>query len=370
MKDDLLHVLAQARPDELDAPVDPATRDAELARAMRGAPAPAPRRRFRPVWGLAAAATAVVATAAFVALPDDPGPPPTATPSAPERLDAKAVLLAAANTVTRDAKPRHLAYWHTSMIHRTAYRVAGGYTFVQDRREDVWTPFDVHRKIVIETTVLGARPATPQDEAAWRRAGSPATVRFQTGTRKLKGGTLSTKPKPPQRSSSALTDGDKVFWLGRNVSVADLLALPGDPAKLRASLLRWYDGHGTESSSTKMASDTWLFTVATALVNGVMPVTPQVRAAAYRMLSALPSVRSLGAVKDPAGRHGVAIAFTERTPNGVVEHRLVIDKATGNALAEVLVIRTPGGVNAVLPAGTTLSATTVLTSAWTDAGPR
>ncbi|POM26527.1 hypothetical protein BTM25_09280 [Actinomadura rubteroloni] len=370
MTDDLLRVLAQARPDELDAPVDPATRDAELARAMRGGPAPR-RRRFRPAWGLAAAATAVVATAAFVALPDDPGPPPTATPSVPARLDARTVLLAAANTLTRrDAKPNHLAYWHTSMIQRTAFRVDGGYTFVQDQREDVWTPFDVHRRIVTETTILGARPATPEDERAWRRAGSPATVRFQTGTRKLKGGMLSTAPKPPQRSSSPLTDGDKVFWLGRNVSVADLLALPGDPAKLRASLLRWYDGHGTESSSTKMASDTWLFTVATSLVNGVMPVTPQVRAAAYRMLSALPSVRSLGAVRDPAGRSGVAIAFDERTPNGVLEHRLVIDAKTGNALAEVLVIRKPGGVNAVLPAGTTLSATTVLTSAWTDASPR
>src|SRR5688500_18372841 len=78
MTRDVLRMLAEARPQELDpeAPVDEATRRAELTRAMtvpprsaaRSVMAPA-RRRIRPMWGLglvgaAAAAALVVATTA------------------------------------------------------------------------------------------------------------------------------------------------------------------------------------------------------------------------------------------------------------------------------------------------------------------
>ncbi|MGP4026400.1 hypothetical protein [Actinomadura sp. 3N407] len=40
-------------------------------------------------------------------------------------------------------------------------------------------------------------------------------------------------------------DGGEVFWLGRNVTVEDLRSLPSDPERLKARLMRWYEGRDT-----------------------------------------------------------------------------------------------------------------------------
>ncbi len=129
---------------------------------------------------------------------------------------------------------------------------------------------------------------------------------------RLKSFTAKTAPGRPEVSSSPLVDGDKVFWLGRNVTMKDLRSLPSDPKRLKAELLRWYKGHGTESNDP-MSSDEWLYQVARGLVMD-MPVKPEVRAAGFRMLAALPAVKSVGKVQDPQGRTGNAIAVDEKTP--------------------------------------------------------
>ncbi|TDD79312.1 CU044_5270 family protein [Actinomadura rubrisoli] len=391
---DVLRTLREARPEELgpDVAVDDGTRRAELTRAMAARPSTRAagdarkrpsRGRLLPVWGIglvgAAAAAALVATN----LPSGGGAPhrQAGGPGGPaaETLDAKTVLLAAAEKA--DARPdRMRAYWRQTTISTNAYqaKVPGGwYTVVTRERSETWTPSKPGVRTWTRQQELGVRPAAPADEAAWRRAGSPSTFQLEVPMIGPKNGKArpafkpfkaTTAPGRVRTESSPLVDGDKVFWLGRNVTMKDLRALPGDPKRLKAALLRWYDGHDTESSSVPQSADAWLYRTAGGLVTG-MPVRPEVRAAAFRMLAGLKTVRGLGKVKDTQGRTGDAIAMDERTSIGVVRHRLVIDRSTGNALADETVLVKPAAGES-RPAGWLLGSEAVMNTEWTDSAPR
>jgi hypothetical protein len=336
----------------------------------------------RPVWGLglagAVAAGAVVAAAVVTTggNPAGPATPPRAGGAEPV-LDAKAVLLAAA--VKADGQTETVrAYWHQATVSSHLYMVGTGadrYGVVVRDRAETWTPSrpGVHSWTLQQN--LGAKPATAADTAAWQRAGSPAAFEIEVPkppntkprTGRLKTFTAKAAPGRPDVSSAALVDGDKVFWLGRNVTMKDLRSLPPDAKRLKAELMRWYEGHGTESDQP-MASDEWLYQVARGLVMD-MPVKPAVRAAAFRMLAALPAVRSVGKATDPQGRTGNAIAVDEKTSRGVVRHQMIIDLSSGTALAsENIVLKPAAGTG--IPAGRTVDSTVIVTTEWTDAPPR
>jgi hypothetical protein len=385
---DVLHTLRQARPAELDpdAPVDEGVRRAELAAAMAGASpgtrAEPARRRVRPVWGLslagAVAAGAIVAAAVVTAggNPDGPAAPPRSGGAEPV-LDAKAVLLAAA--VKADGQTETMrAYWHQATISSHLYMVGSGadrYGVVVRDRAETWTPSRPGVRGWTLQQNLGAGPATAADAAVWRRAGSPAAFeielpkppRAHPGAGRLKTFTAKAAPGRADVSSAPLVDGDKVFWLGRNVTMKDLRSLPSDTKHLKAELLRWYEGHDTESDRP-MASDRWLYEVVRGLVMD-MPVTPEVRAAAFRLLAALPAVKSVGKATDPKGRTGNAIAVDEKTGRGLLRHQMIIDLSSGTALAtEDIVLKPAAGTG--IPAGRTVRSTVVTTTEWTDAHPR
>ncbi|MEV0661545.1 CU044_5270 family protein [Actinomadura luteofluorescens] len=383
---DVMRVLRDARPEEMDpgAPVDEGVRRDELARAMAaprsetGGTAPA-RRRMRPVWGLglagAVAAGAVAAAAVFVAPGGDGTEPGKTGGGGGERvLDARTVLLAAAEKADGQTETTG-AFWHQVTVSSSTYTVGkggGAYAVTVRSKAESWTPSRPGGKAFAAGQDLGAKPATKADAEAWRRAGSPGTFKIEIpvapgGKGRLKGFTAKTTPGPRSFNGSALVDGDKVFWLGRNVSMKDLRALPSDPKRLKAELLRWYKGHDTESNRP-MSSDRWLYTVARGLVMD-MPVKPGVRAAAFRMLAGLPAVRSLGKVTDPQGRTGNAIALDDKTPQGVVRDEMIIDLASGTALASMNVMVAPAaGVN--VPAGRTMNSTALAGAEWTDSTPR
>ncbi|MCO5996177.1 CU044_5270 family protein [Actinoallomurus rhizosphaericola] len=284
-------------------------------------------------------------------------------------LDARSILLAAATEADGQTDGTG-GYWHTTTVDRSFYRVAdGGYTVVQQEQHEEWTPSRPGRPQWSSGRSLGARPATAADTAAWQRAGSPATFKVTVPGKGLEPMTLSMKPGTASVYRAPLVDGDKVFWLGRNVTMKDLRALPADPQRLKASLKRWYGGHGTESSSDPMSSDLWLYTVAKGLITD-MPVTPKVRGAAFRMLTGLRTVTAIGQVKDAQGRTGTAIAVTERTKQaGALQHRLIIDTAAGRALGEDLVVVKPGGFTAGFAPGSVWNSTTVVTQGWTASAP-
>lgn len=373
---DILRTLREARPEELapDVPVAEEVRRAELAHALASRPEgpgrrTAARRRVRPVWGLGAVGLAGAAAAAAVLVAvDGPAEGGSDGPAA-QPMTARTVLLAAAAKADGRTDGSG-AFWHQATVSSTAHLVSTGgvrYTIVDRQRHETWTPGRPGEKVRANVQNLGARPATAKDEAAWRRAGAPARfkVRVPIGPNSTVTKTFvtSVKPGPVLRSASPQVGGDKVFWLGRNVSVQELRALPADPARLRAGLLRWYDGHDTESDAP-LSRDAWLYRVAGGLVTE-MPVAPKVRAAAFRMLADLPQVRSLGKVTDAQGRTGLGVGLDEKTRAGLVRHRLVIDPATGGALAGERVLVRPAVGEGRAP-GTILGSTAVLTAKWTD----
>ncbi|WP_157549201.1 CU044_5270 family protein [Nonomuraea candida] len=413
--------LRAARPAHLgDRPVDEGTRAAELARAMAG-PREARRRRtvVRPAWGLGLAGAAAAAVTAVAVVMSGNGAAPT-TPRAPDdrqivagqgekpgqergtgtgpgteapgasaaprvTLPAREVLLAAAERADRQAEGSG-DWWHSETVSRHLYAaVSGDYLVVDRQRNEGWTPAAVGGEQWARTRPLGAEPATEADRKAWERAGAPSEIAVVVpgkGRRPApgkgadtpaKGGygalTLSTSEGRAETSHMPLADGDKVFWLGRNVTMKELRGLPDEPGALKKWLMASYRGHGTESSGEKMSGDTWLFKVSVGLIMD-MPVTPEVRGAAFRMLAELDSVKVTGNVTDAEGRQGTAVSVEERyAAGGVSENRLIFDEATGRGLANEFVVVEPGGMQAGFEPGTVWNSSALIEAGWTDDRP-
>jgi hypothetical protein len=336
--------------------------------------------------GLAGAAAAVAAVAVVMsgngAVPTTPRTPGTggqvaasATPTpARVRLSARDVLLAAAAKADRQVEGSG-DYWHSVTVSRELLNVkGGGYRVLDQSRSEGWTPSAVGGEQWFRSRSLGAKPATEEDRKAWEQAGSPAEVDVVVpgkGGAPGKDGTisLSTSEGRSTTGHSPLVDGDKVFWLGRNVTMKDLRGLPSDPGKLKKRLMASYEGHGTESSSEKMSGDAWLFKVSVGLIMD-MPVTPEVRGAAFRMLAELGNVEVAENVTDSEGRPGTAVSVEESTQwGGVSATRLIFDEATGQALANEGVVVKPGGMQAGFEPGTVWHSSVLLESGWTDAKP-
>ncbi|GIH22190.1 hypothetical protein Aph01nite_05000 [Acrocarpospora phusangensis] len=279
--------------------------------------------------------------------------------SEPVPLSARQLLLVAATSA--DKEPATTGkFWFTKTASRDIMSVDGDYALLSEGVGESWLT-DGQQWHTSQS--LGTKPATEADQAAWEAAGSPTTAGVGEGKR------LETV-RPAGKPSTDTYKSKYVYWLGRNVTLDQMRALPADPAKLKASLLKYYTGNSTEAD-VPMAEDNWLFTVAGGLVIGG-PVSPQVRAAAFRMLAALPSVTSLGQVTDSTGRPGTAIGietssgFRSDPDKGVLQERLIIDEKSGRALAREYVVVKPGGFQKGLKPGTVSNSTTIVDSGWTD----
>ncbi|WP_144118649.1 CU044_5270 family protein [Catellatospora sichuanensis] len=288
---DTLRALTAARPTSLDPaapPADPALimsypQEETVTRTARR-----PVGRLVLAAGLPAVALAV--TGAFLLNnPSGTGPtlvqPPASAPAsnAPAELptDAGSVLLAAAqrseSTVASDGD-----YWVLRAEHGEGTR--------RGQDEMMW---------------LAALPGLPSSGYFRRADGSWAA-------------------RPMQGHTSA----NNFLLAGQPRSVQELAALPTDPGQLKRRLLGSYDGNDGEAEGR----DVFLFHAGMDLVLD-LPVTPQVRGAAYRMLAELPGVTSLGRVTDQRGRIGVAISVTRQGDFAKSQTRLIVDPATGQALA-------------------------------------
>jgi hypothetical protein len=126
------------------------------------------------------------------------------------------------------------------------------------------------------------RPASAGAAAAWRAEGSP--------------------PRPHHHGrQQAWWQSGAVGYLGNgNLTFAQFRALPSAPARLAAVVRRAARAQGRSGVRTEM------FDIYDQLLKRD-PITPQVRAAVFRDLAALPGVRSGGWVTDPLGRAGYGI---------------------------------------------------------------
>jgi hypothetical protein len=370
---DVMDLIAKARPARLDAPPDRGGHTAQAivdimatAPATEGLAALGRIRRPRPLRvaflgtvGAVAAAAVVMAVAGPSAAPRDApdAASDVASPTSDAPLDYKRLLLVAAE---RSEKAPQASGRYLTMQQESGYAVPvdaaeGRYVMFEKIGGQYWLARSSADSSWAFSQPLGAAPATPTDEGRWRRDGSPAVMKV-------------TKPKPHDlKIASGAVEGWKIdpahyFALGdRNVSQAQFDALPTDPAALRDALLsRFYDGGNADPGTV----NEWLFGTAGRLVID-LPVSKEVRAAAYRMLATMPGVRGLGVVQDTRGRRGQAVAFAGHG----LEERLIIDPDTGRALAREIRVVEPGGGYSWMAPGALYTYDLVLVSGSTNDSP-
>jgi hypothetical protein len=368
--------LAAAKPADLGAEPDARRREHDLDAIMSQPFRPRHRMRTpatrRVTIGVAATAAMAATAALVVATGDTGGHVRTRDGRAPVTLDARALLLTAADQAYRQPSGAG-AYWHMVTLDRQYLRVGSGgagYTLMSQTRSESWTPSGAGKDQWNQVQPLGAVPATPADRAVWRRVGAPEMVRVRVpiapGSAVTKPMVVSMRAGKVFANHQPLVVGDMAYWLGRNVTMKDIQALPATPSAFRSYLLRSYTGHDTEAVGRPMSQDAYLFQVTSGLITQA-PISAKVRAAAFRMLADLPSVMALGSRTDAQGRSGVALTLP--MPDAVSGHQLIIDPGSGRALADETVVVHPSGSAAAYQAGSPLASSTVLTEDWTDTTP-
>ncbi|WP_067474844.1 CU044_5270 family protein [Actinomadura hibisca] len=323
-------------------------------------PAPAPRRRSRrfrrPVLG-ALLATGAAAAAAVTLLGGSPADVPRT------ELTGRTVLLAAAEKAQRQPATSG-RYWHTATVRKSllgslATGVDGPPRFRMYERErsEYWAAADPRGKDWLAQTKLGMEPVTRADEDAWKRLKCPDFLAEAPGdgdcTKLLRDGR--------RKVETGRIDYGFVPTIDKKLTVRDFAALPADPARLREALNR-HLGH--------RANDQQVFEMGSDLVLGA-PVSPRVRAAAFRMIAALPAIHTLGELTDPLGRKGTAVSLKVAYDSLSLDQRLIIDPSTGLALTSYTVaVKNDDGRNGTgIKKGEIQSSESLLEASWTDTHP-
>ncbi|MEU7829878.1 CU044_5270 family protein [Nonomuraea sp. NPDC049129] len=314
-------------------PVTPAPVSALVRRGRRA-------KRTRAVVG-AIAGTVIASAAVVVVLGSGgivpAGPPPIASAplagdgsrsshsSRTQSLDARSVLLAAAETAAREPATSG-PYWYTRQRTSQPAHYYGKKLKKPQRQkipfsatvastQDSWYASE---KGEPSRTVTGQDPkvafASPADEAKWKQLGSPALA--------------------GEKPSTNDYDMELHFQIGNhNFTVRQLLKLPTSKDRLESQLRRLFD--------EERASDWWpakpefteyVWSAAQDLLAG--PISPGTRSALYRLLAEQPAIKSLGEVTDSLGRTGVALARAAAgNGDSAGEARLIVDDETAELLS-------------------------------------
>ncbi|WP_113702865.1 CU044_5270 family protein [Nonomuraea lactucae] len=296
-----------------------------------------PARRWAPLRNGLVGVVVAAGLALAVTLP--PGSPLRLSPVPPEPATAepgaRQVLLAAASAMAR--APSDGAYWRTSVV-------TGQLILSPDRRyvikrrstRETWLTKEYAGRDRWTGRYLGAAPATPQDEAEWRAAGSPANWRYPadvTGLGRVSSRALvESAPGEPRNGPHRVgwRDADGILTK-RLVTWEALRAIPADPTRLRAFLVTRIAGENGAYVGREMEAE--LRESCLEIISG-LPVAPEVRASAYRILASIPGMKAEGRVTDPLGRTGQGLSYRVVREGRPSDERLVIDPASGLPLAE------------------------------------
>ncbi|WP_067804789.1 CU044_5270 family protein [Actinomadura formosensis] len=362
-------------------PAPPTMREMTEARARMSGETR--RGRARSGWRLKAGLGVVAVGAAAAAGIATVGSGSPAPPSS--RLDlGKQAVLAAAEKAEKQPTGK---YWFTDHVTGQSYMMrpkTGSYAIVGAHDEYFsWTGVKTGLGEGFFGRSLPARPLTRQDEAAWRRAGSPSKFRVWSNDHyytydRGKTGWEVDDPDPK---------GGGAFYLnGRKMTVAEIQNLPSDPDALAKLLFTRTAERGVPDRRAKRLDmskpDVKLRVAADALEN--TPLPPRVRAGLMRALTEQPGIRSLGAATDPLGRRGVALA-ADQDPTTVdreygapaeeqgtyrVRSELIFNPATGELLSDQEVLTEPGGPYRDRRPGFVVNYWIVRASGWTNTLPR
>jgi len=343
-----------------------------------------PARRRRPSWrlslagsGLAAIAAAGVAlvmavgtgSPAGLGATGSGGAPGVAAPPAGPQADAAApqLLLAAAGRAESTAGTGR--YWLVSKVTEGALylpvHVKGETFYVSERSiTETWTPRDPHAPAWEGRQSLGFQPRTAEDEAAWKRAGSPRT--FDLGPADTtQGGRVIRRMGPGKAELIRIAGGGDYASTYGPIALADL---PTEPAKLRAAIDSLIKRRGAEPT------DAAVFALLGNLLTEA-PAQPELRAAAFTVLSTLSGVVNAGSRADVTGRTGIALELKQAAeqPEGgtfVARSWLILDPKTyqllGGGMQGAMVGR--NGKPDITKGGKESSAA-VVTAEWTDQRP-
>ncbi|NRQ32550.1 CU044_5270 family protein [Nonomuraea sp. NN258] len=334
--------------------------------ATRPRPRPSPRRSLRlslrlPAIGLVATAAVVAAAAIAVSLPQDRPDRPGRPGGGGKPYEPGNVLLVAASNVRTAATG---AYWYTTRVAGKVYAVgqnrATHYKVESRMRYHQWTERDGRACSAAQD--LPARPWSDRDRARWRQAGAPMKVRVPTPE-----GPGTVFMDAPDRRLTCRNTGDQRFY---GMTPERIAALPTDPERLKDALL---DLEGDWAAYAPKVSERPIRSLrgaeqvrALSDVAGTLlstaPTPPAVRAAAFRMLAALPGVTAGGATTDPLGRSGVVISlplettlplglFTAPKQLGTYRRQWIVDPAKGTLLAIRDLMATPPRGSRELPPG-------------------
>ncbi|GAT66695.1 hypothetical protein PS9374_02345 [Planomonospora sphaerica] len=250
---------------------------------------------------------------------------------------------APATAVTATADAPKGAYWRVEQI-RTAMHpkpVGSGYHLIERSVSVDW--LSLAGKNWWGFRKLGAKPATPKDEAAWRADGSPTSWAYRVEGMKVR---VSTRPdKGSVMPTKGRRDG---FHVGEKLmTYQQLQALPAEVEPLRRYLTEqtdaWIDKAAEEAKSTdpRATKNDWLVNRDRYVAERAIPllyenpVPEKVRAAAYQVLKTTKGVTDLGRVTDPLGRSGHKLALPVLTKkNTVLKQYYVVDTRTMTLLAE------------------------------------
>ncbi|MGI5487947.1 CU044_5270 family protein [Microtetraspora malaysiensis] len=348
---------------------------ARLLAAIDDAPAPARVRRTglrtarwtalaAGLLGVAAAATVVIASGVS---PQHPRPSTTAGAPA-ERLSARQILLTAASAVRNTEDGDH---W-VQRIRRGSLEKdpTGRYTLLLTYSFERWVPRAADTPTWVIKRYLGAAPATPADEEAWRADGSPTIWKYQSKKVVKDGVTIQTpseeiRAEPEEPQAYQWPSGGSVGNLlpTTRMTLTELEKLPRTGEALRAYLEPLVAKEIKRTNDTDPDVGRYLFDIGLNLVTNT-PISPEVTSAVYEMLASLPGVTAAGEVVDPLGRTGQAITRVEK---GVPrKERLVIDPSSGKPLSFELVA---GTTTDQQRAGDVFSFNAIEQTGWRDGEP-
>ncbi|MBG0815515.1 CU044_5270 family protein [Planomonospora sp. ID82291] len=299
---------------------------------LRPAAAPARSRRWTPLW--APLATTAIVVLVFTLVTNLAPAPAVLTPPR-----ANQELFDLADRIER-LPAGGGAYWREVAVDG-GHLFSGGYTLLVVDRRETWQPRDPADPVLTQRWRGSARPATAADERRWRAAGSPARVKGHCETGESCG-SVPVAAAPEDCRYTLRTDPAGIYP-DRTVgefTMADLAALPTEPAELRKRLRAyhaiWYSRGFTRSFEEFLPSTVNLLG---------MPLSPAQRAAIIRVLAGLPTTKVVGAVTDPLGRRGISVDFGG--PEGFVvysekpreelpvRYRQILDPETGEKLSSV-----------------------------------
>ncbi|MFI0448100.1 hypothetical protein [Actinomadura sp. 6N118] len=352
---------------------DPPAPSAQIVAAARERMTEEDERGQRRPWRLQAGLAGFVATAAAVTVavttlgggggPESPGP--GLIPTTENGRDT--ILLAAAAQAEREQVGRY--YRTRTVAEPVVYAAPGGYVVARKSESDEWTPRSISDTYVAYHRSLGIGPATDTDQAAWRKAGSPRTVRVRTADdpRTI---TL-TMSGPGARETFRTTGAERKRlckcevepWMERE----KLASQPGGLERLlfpeQQQQARLGDRPLHIDPANRLLGSFDVLTKA---------ASPKVRAAVFRLLAGQPGITMVDGVRDMRGRTGIALVGRGRTiggADGVFDVQLIIDPKTYRVLGKQYVVVTKGGRFPGVQPGAVVERRAVLDAGWTNEAP-